>query len=254
MAGIESKYSDESINGLFANKVRVIQSLRGYRVSEDALILTWFARVSPGELVLDAGTGCGVIAFGLAMKVPEATIVGLEIQEALADRASRGRQINGLERNVTIVRGDLRRADIFFRQRWFDAVVANPPYHEPGRGWVSTQEEKALSRHQLMMPILDLFSVSRQLLKSKGRLSLIYPASELDRVRSAMKETGFKPSRMLWIHPYEAAPPCLVCVEAGIAVGMDSLEESSLVLYHRPGLRTRAAEAILAGEDIVLPT
>lgn len=254
MVGADPKYSGESINGLFANKVRVIQSLRGYRVSEDALILTWFARVAPGELVLDAGTGCGVIAFGLAMKEPKATIVGLEIQEALADRASRGRKINGLEFNVTIVRGDLRQADIFFRPRWFDAVVSNPPYHEPGRGWVSTHEEKALSRHQLMMPILDLFSVSRQLLTSKGRLSLIYPASELDRVRSAMKETGFKPSRMLWIHPYEAAPPCLVCVEARLAVSGHIPEESSLVLYHRPGRRTRAAEAILAGEDIVLPT
>jgi tRNA1Val (adenine37-N6)-methyltransferase len=254
MTGADPKNSGESINGLFANKVRVIQSLRGYRVSEDALILTWFARVAPGELVLDAGTGCGVIAFGLAMKEREATIVGLEIQEALADRAGRSRQINGLEFNVTIVRGDLRRAHIFFRPKWFDAVVSNPPYHEPGRGWVSTQEEKALSRHQLMMPIVDLFSVSRQVLRSEGRLSLIYPASELDKVRTAMKETGFKPSRMLWIHPYEAAPPGLVCLEARLIVSGHSPEESSLVLFHRPGLRTRAAEAILAGEDIVLPT
>ncbi len=254
MAEKEIKYSNESINGLFANKVRVIQSRRGYRVSEDALILTWFARLAPGELVLDVGTGCGVIAFGLAMKEPAATIIGLEIQAALVDRAGRGRRLNRLESKVSFVRGDFRQATLFFRPGWFDAVVANPPYHEPGSGGVSAHMEKAVSRHQLMMLVVDLFVVSKGLLTSGGRLSLIYPASGLSSIRKAMKEAGFKASRMLWIHPYENEPPCLVCIEARYGAGNFSPEEKKLVLYDRPGCRTREAEAILAGDDFVLPS
>lgn len=239
----------ESVNGLFGNKVKVIQALQGYRVSEDALILTWFVRSSPGEFILDVGTGCGIIAFGLALKQPDATIVGLEIQAALAHRAGRGLKLNRLESSVSVLRGDLRQADLFFRHGCFDAIVSNPPYHEPGRGRVNIQEEKALSRHQLMMPLSDLFAISRKLLKPHGRLSLIYPALRLDRVHQAMKETGFKLSRMLWIHPYEKAPSCLACIEAGPNLPGREVVEDSLVLYHGPGRRTSDAEAIMAGED-----
>ena len=239
----------ESVNGLFGNKVKVIQAVQGYRVSEDALILTWFVRSFPGEFILDVGTGCGIIAFGLALKQPEATIVGLEIQAALAHRAGRGLKLNHLESSVSVLRGDLRQADLFFRQGCFDAIVSNPPYHEPGRGRVNIQEEKALSRHQLMMPLSDLFTISRKLLKPDGRLSLIYPASKLDSVHQAMKETGFKLSRVLWIHPYEMAPSCLACIEAGPNPAGRDVVEDSLVLYHGPGRRTSNAEAIMAGED-----
>ena len=246
------KQPAESINGLFRNKVRVIQSVRGYRVSEDALILTWFVRPQAGELILDAGTGCGVIAFGLAAREPSVFVVGLEIQQAVADRARRGVLLNSLESSVTIMQGDVRYSDAFFRSRQFDAIVCNPPYHEPGRGRISLQEEKAVSRHQLMMPLNDLFRVSRTLLKPEGRLSLIYPAPAADRIREGMKEAGFKPARMLWIHPYERVDPCLLCVEARLEPWAQQTKELALVLYDAPGRRTRDAETILAGEEVTL--
>lgn len=246
---VELLRADESINGLFRNKVRVIQARRGYRVSEDALILTWFVQPRPGERILDAGTGCGVIAFGLAVRQPSLTVVGLEIQSDLADRAGRGRRLNQLESRVAIVRGDLRQSDCFFRNGSFDAVVSNPPYHEPGRGFINQLSEKALSRHQLMMPLSDLFRVSGRLLRPDGRLAVIYPVPGMDRLAKAMKEAGFGPSRMLWIHPNEGAEPGHVCVESRLGGAVTGTVEERLCLYRSPGIRTLAADAILAGEE-----
>jgi tRNA1Val (adenine37-N6)-methyltransferase len=245
----KSKHTRESIDGLFKNKLKVIQAVRGYRVSEDALFLTWFVRPRPGELILDAGTGCGVIAFGLAVKESSIKVVGLEIQEGLVDRAARGTRLNRLESRVSIVRGDLRLASRYFRHRIFDAVVSNPPYYEPGRGRVNLEHEKALARHQLMMPLVELCRTAGQLLRSEGRLSLIYPADRVDQVDSAFKDAGFKPSRMLWIHPREGAPPSLVCVEAVPSEHDQTLIEARLLIYDGAGARTREAEAILAGEE-----
>jgi len=246
---VEPNRSDESVNGLFRNKVRVIQALRGYRVSQDAIILTWFANPQPCEYIMDAGTGCGVIAFGLAVRQPSVTVMGIEIQRDLADRAARGVKLNGLESRVIVIRGDLRLADRFFRHGSFDAVVSNPPYHEPGRGRISLQHEKALSRHQLMMPLDDLFGASVRLLKARGRLSLIYPAAGLDRVRKALHQAGFKLSRMLWIHPHEGAEAGHVCLEAKLDQTAHKCIEGRLYLYSSRHERTRDAEAILAGED-----
>jgi tRNA1(Val) A37 N6-methylase TrmN6 len=247
---VELKRPGESIDGLLRNKIRVIQAVRGHRVSEDAIYLAWFVRPRPGETILDAGTGCGVIAFALAVKEPTVHVVGLEIQEALADRAARGARLNGLESRVRFLRGDFRNADRFFRPESFDTVVSNPPYHETGRGQVSPDSERALSRHQLMMPIEELFRVSKTVLKPEGRLSFIYPAAGIERTRAAMKESGFEPARMLWIHPHEGADPGHVCIESCRRVAGEAPVEEHLCLYETSRERTRKAEAILAGEDL----
>lgn len=238
----------ESVDGLFRDKVRVIQAAKGYRVSEDALILTWFVRPQPNERILDAGTGCGIIAFGLAITEPSVSVVGLEIQDGLCDRAGRGVVLNRLDKNVSIVRGDLRQADLFFRPRCFDVVVCNPPYYDPNRGRLNVMEEKALARHQLLMPSSALFRVSRGLLGPSGRVALIYPAERLDQIEQALIETGFELSRMLWIHPCEGAAPGLACIEARPRGGAVDLIEDSLFLYDSQRMRTREAEAVMAGE------
>jgi tRNA1(Val) A37 N6-methylase TrmN6 len=79
-------------------------------------------------------------------------------------------------------------------------------------------------------------------------LALIYPAERLEHVESAMKVAGFKVSRMLWIHPQPASPPCLVCVEARPYDCGRPLIETPLFLYDGAGSRTPEAEAALAGE------
>lgn len=246
------KRTGESIDGLFRNKVRVIQAERGYRVSEDTIILTWFSRPGPDATVLDAGTGCGAIAFGLAVRRPSLTVVGLEIQESLADRAARGVVLNGLESRVAIVRGDVRQADRFLRSQAFDAVVSNPPYHEPAAGRISRSQEKAWARHQLMMPIEDLFRVSATILKPGGSLSTIYPASGSNKMDAAMKGSGFNPARMLWIHPQQGSEAALVCLEARRGSVPSPLVQEHLYVY-REGKRSPEAEMILAGEEILEP-
>ncbi len=241
----------ETVNGLLRNKIRVIQAARGYRVSEDALILIWFFHPGQDEVMLDAGTGCGVIAFGVALKEPSVFVVALEIQAELADRARRGVKLNGLESQVCVIRGDVRQGDRFLHHGVFDAVISNPPYLMPGSGRISPHQEKAVARHQLMMPAQDLFRVGACLIKPRGRLSLIYPVSGMVQIERAMKETGFAPSRMLWIHPRRGSAPNLVCVEARREEYAESLIEESLLLYESPGQRTPEAEAVLAGEDLV---
>jgi len=248
MAIVEFQRSGESVDGILGNKIRVIQALKGYRVSEDAIILTWFARPSPHEWIMDAGTGCGVIAFGMAIREPSIVVVAIEIQKDLADRAARGTRLNELGSRVLIIRGDVTNATNFLRHEIFDMIVCNPPYYEAGRGRINLEHEKALSRHQLMMPVPLLFGVSSRLLRKGGRLCIIYPASAVDGIETAMQETGFRMSRMLWIHPQQGAPAGHVCMELLLSDSVVSVFEERLFLYDQSHRRTPLAQSILAGE------
>jgi tRNA1(Val) A37 N6-methylase TrmN6 len=81
-------------------------------------------------------------------------------------------------------------------------------------------------------------------------VAVIYPAWRLDQIKKVLRETGFKPSRMLWIHPRKGASPTLICIEARLDEGWQGLIEDALFLYDGPQQRSRLALAIMEGEEI----
>jgi tRNA1Val (adenine37-N6)-methyltransferase len=248
-ADLDALKEGETLDGLLRNKVKVIQARKGYRVSEDAVILSWFATKPAGAVILDAGAGCGAIGFALAVTQPHAKVVALEIQRDLCDRAARGRRVNRLEARVTVVRGDLRTAKTLFRPAVFDVVASNPPYRAPGTGRLSKDSEKAVARHQVMMPLRTLFEASAHVLKPQGVLCLIYPAEGLPAAGGVARECGFSLSRVLRVHSRQGALPSLVCVEAILGPPSGDLKEDDLFLYDETGRRTARAEAVLNGEQ-----
>ena len=60
----------ESIDRFLEGRLRVIQSKDGYRFSIDAILLSEFVTIRAGDVVIDLGTGCGVILLSLLLKRP----------------------------------------------------------------------------------------------------------------------------------------------------------------------------------------
>src|SRR3954464_1209443 len=83
-------------DALLGGRVRILQSRRGYRVAVDAVLLAAAVHPAPGERLLDLGAGVGAVGLCLAIRVPDCTVVGIELQPALADLARRNAERNGL--------------------------------------------------------------------------------------------------------------------------------------------------------------
>jgi len=124
----------ERIDDLQRNGYRIIQNRDRFCFGMDAVLLAGFARVKPGEQVLDLGTGTGIIPILLEARYEGEHYTGLEIQADMADMAARSVALNGLEHKITIIEGDIKEAGEKLGLARFDVVTCNPPYMNDAHG------------------------------------------------------------------------------------------------------------------------
>jgi tRNA1(Val) A37 N6-methylase TrmN6 len=238
---------DDSLDTLIDGKLRLFQSRTGYRFSLDALLLANFVMVKPRARVIDLGSGNGTIALLLSHLQSAAAITGLELQPAMAERAKRSVALNGLEKRVAIVAGDLRAIDSLFTQASFDVVVSNPPFRKPTSGRLSPHQEKQIARHEIKGALQDFLAAAAYLLRPKGRLALIYSAERAVELLAALRATGLEPKRLRWVHSFAGDGALLVLVEA-VKAGRSGVEVAPpLVIYRADKEYSPEVAAIVAG-------
>ena len=85
---------------------------------------------SVGHLrVLDVGVGSGNIAVSLAVALPGAEIVGVDVDKPILALAGANALLNGVEERVQLIQADVRRTQFTQALKGkFDVIVSNPPY------------------------------------------------------------------------------------------------------------------------------
>jgi tRNA1(Val) A37 N6-methylase TrmN6 len=214
----------ESVDPFLDGRLSLIQSENGYRFSIDALLLADFATIKEGDLVVDLGTGCGVIGLILLVSRPVKKVWGLEIQEELAGQAGRNVKMNGCSERMAVVRGDIARVP--FKGGCVDAVVCNPPYRKHRSGRINPHPERAIARHEILTGLEGITRAASFLLKRRGRLAMVYPAERLADLFSNFRRVNLEPKRLKLVYPSVRAGAKLALVEA--------------MLGGRPGLKIEA--------------
>jgi tRNA1(Val) A37 N6-methylase TrmN6 len=131
-------------DALLGGRVQLLQPARGYRVAIDAVLLAAAIDAGPGQRILDLGAGVGAVGLCLAARLAGCSVVGIELQVALAELAERNANLNGMAHRVRTVVHDLARplpADL----GRFDHVVTNPPYLAAAVADPSPDRSKALA-------------------------------------------------------------------------------------------------------------
>jgi tRNA1Val (adenine37-N6)-methyltransferase len=193
---------DEELHELFDGRLRIIQKKEGYRFSLDAILLAHFTSQLSAGSIIDLGTGSGIIPLILARKMSASSIVGVEVQEDMADMAKRTMLLNGLDDRVSILHGDLREVSDHFTPASFDLVVSNPPYYVVKDGRINPNQQKAIARHEIMGALGDTIRISDFLVKPSGLVVIIFPARRIVDLLSALRESGIEPKLLqtIYIH------------------------------------------------------
>lgn len=229
-------FENERIDDLQRNGYQIIQNPQKFCFGMDAVLLSGFANVKTNERALDLGTGTGIIPILLKAKTKGKHFTGLEIQEESADMARRSVVLNGLEKEIEIVTGDIKDASKRLGASSFDVITTNPPYMIGEHGLIGRNEAKIIARHETLCDLDDILRESSQLLKEHGRFYMVHRPFRLAEILGKMSAYRIEPKRMRLVYPYIDKEPNMVLIE-GLKGGNSRMTvEKPLIVYKEPGV------------------
>ena len=132
----------------------------------------------------------------------------------MADMARRSVQINGMQGQIEVRCCDFREAAQYYGYGRFSLAVCNPPYGKAGGALTSQTDARRIARHESSCTVEDVTSSACALLKTGGRLAVIFPAARAFEMMFAMKNARLEPKRVRTIHSAPGREPKLVLIEA----------------------------------------
>ncbi|MTI48815.1 MAG: tRNA1(Val) (adenine(37)-N6)-methyltransferase [Firmicutes bacterium] len=229
---------NERIDDLQIKDLRIIQNTEGFCFGMDAVLLSSFAEIKNNSVVVDLGTGTGIIPLLVWAKNTIKKIYGIEIQEEVAEMATRTIKLNKLEGDIEVLNIDLNDSLDKLGVNKFDVVTSNPPYMNLGGGKINPQDKKAISRHEIKCDLEDIIRVSSRLLKHNGRFFLVHRPHRIVDILCLMREYKIEPKRIRFIHPKIGAKPNLVLIK-GIKAAKPELKfDKPLYVYNDDGTYT----------------
>lgn len=222
------------------------QPKKGYRFSIDAVLLAAHALPRPGELVIDFGTGSGVVALLMAQRYAQLEIYAVELQAELARIARRNVTANHLEEIVHIIEVDINDLGGNHIPRSADLIVTNPPYYKLASGRLNPDDQRAVARHELRLTLDQLMAAVKRLLRTGGRLVCVYASERLTDLLTGMRSAGIEPKSLRMIHGkinHEAK----LCIVEGVQQGRPGTKVlPPLVIYTPDGDYTSEVQGYLS--------
>lgn len=228
----------ERIDNIPGTNFKIIQDKRRFSYGIDAMLLTSFAKVKKGSIVMDLGTGTGIIPLRLKALYEPQKIIGIEIQEDMAQMANRSVHMNHLGDTIEIINMDLRHIPNNFRRSSFDAITSNPPYIKVGSGLINPEKSFALSRHEISCTLEDIIKIAQYLLKDKGRLYMVHRPNRLSDILWATREYGLEAKTLQLIHSKAQKAPNLLLLECIKGGNIDLKIEKPIIVYNEDGTYT----------------
>lgn len=243
-------YGDERLDYLFAKgNMKIIQSPSVFSFSLDAVLLAHFASIPEQRgTILDLCSGNGVIPLLLSAKT-KAKITGVEIQDKLAEMASRSIKYNGLDDQISLIRGDIKEMKPILGHSSFDAITCNPPYfNTPTKKERNRSDYFTIARHEIHCTLEDVVKACKLHVRPGGKVSMVHRPGRLIDIITLFRKYKLEPKRIRFVHSKVDKEANMLLIE-GVRDGKPDLKLlPPLYVYNHDNTYTEEAEAIIYGK------
>lgn len=198
-----------------------------YRMNSDTELLGRFIRIKHHHRFLEIGCNTGAILLYASLRKPK-ELVGVDLfPEVLALTKQ------NLERYK--VHASLHACKIQdYHDELFDVIACNPPYFSTtNQDLMNVNQYKRAGRHEDNLPLSELFSSVKRLLKSNGSFFLVHRASRLNELYQCASSVGLLPVRMIFAYDHPNGVAKTVLIEFQFANLHECLIDSSVYLDDR---------------------
>ena len=212
------------------------------RLGTDCLLLSAYIKSQTKDTALEIGAGSGVISLLLAKRGCFKKIHAVEIQNDIFSLLRANVKENGFEQIIEPANADIR----FCNPEDFKGVsviFSNPPYMRADSGKASPVSQKQASRHEIFGGAADFCKAAAKILKTGGRLYLVYRPDRLATLMRSLSDSGFSPKRMTFVHATEEHAPSTVICEAVLGGG-EQLNVTRPLILSRDGKPTEDCDHI----------
>lgn len=206
---------NERIDIIPGTNYKIIQNKEKFSYGMDAILLSSFVKAK--GVVVDLGTGTGIIPLRIYNEENVDIIYGVEIQEEVVNMAKRSVELNNLQDKIKILNADLKELTKHFKKASVDVVTTNPPYIKKG-ALINPSENFAISRHEIACTIEDIIKISSYLLKPLGKLYMVHRPNRLVDIIYNLRKYNIEPKYIRFVQPKIGKKPNLVlmeCVKGG---------------------------------------
>ncbi|MBR0758551.1 methyltransferase [Bradyrhizobium jicamae] len=226
------------------------QPKSGHRAGHDAMLLAAATPARSGDRVVDFGAGVGAAGLALARRMPGVDLVLVEIDPALAELARANANANAIAADVKVL--DVEATAETFAANGLapdsvDVVLTNPPFNDAGRHRASPDKVREIAHVATATTLQGWVHAARRILKSNGKLVLIWRADGIAEVLQAL-DRGFGSVEILPVHADVTAPAIRILVRATKGGRAPTRMHAGLLLNDESGLPKKEVQEMLAGK------
>lgn len=205
----------EVLNDLVGYKnLKIYQNTDWFSFSLDSILLPNFVTINKNiEKIMDLGCGNAPIPLILSTKT-NAKIIGVEIQEDSYELARKSILYNHLENQIELLNIDMKELRDRYSSDSIDVITCNPPYFK----YLETSNlnediHKVIARHEKMITLEEIISLSKYLLKNNGILAMVHRTDRLIEIISLFQKYGLEVKKIRFIYPKMNTESNMVLIE-----------------------------------------
>ncbi len=225
---------DQSIKFEPIGRGKFVAVSKNHTFGTDAVLLAAFSKARKKDVLVDLGTGCGIIPFLLLREGLLSRAVGVDIMSEATELAALSAEKNGFD-NFSAVNADINDLKGKAELSGATLVICNPPYKAIGAGITNTDTSKLTARHETTCTLSGIVKAAANLLQTGGRFCVCQRPERAAELMYLMKKDGLEPKRLRLVAKKTGEKPWLVLIEGrrGGNTGLDI--EPTLYLYGKDG-------------------